>query len=269
MPPLLLGGIDTAATLGFNLTDEGGARAAMVNIPQEVEIPGVPGVIFSGPFIVRLREYRIRGYLDGASKAAVQANLLKLQALCGDGNEVAVVFGDWATVQLPSVCVEMPGKNYPVNSRGNSQNEIPFYVEMLFRADNPFWQDITPQAINFTSTHTNMPQGTAPGFPVLTSPVGALTTPQLKGWDHNDVELWSCTLASLGAGEQYRITTAPGVMTIEKFAGGVWVVSDGSKTAGVFPKILSSNGVAYQTSAWPKLSASTGTWVSTYPRQWR
>jgi hypothetical protein len=271
MPALTIGGIDVGATFGFQFTDEGHALDAMVSVPNEVEIPAMRGAIFVGPNRVPVRKFTFKGFLDGASQATVRSNLHKLQALLGDGTENLVIVGDWPTVQIAAVCVELPGLNYPVGSRANSQNEIPFAVEMAFRASNPYWQDITPQSITFTTTHTAMPQGTAPGEPVLTSPIGVLTTPVITVYDANDVAISSTTLASLSAAQQYRITTKPGVMLIEKSldSGATWSSSDASMTAGIFPKLLPSNGVAYQTSAWPKLSASAGTWTAAYSRQWR
>lgn len=269
MPALTIGGIDLSS-LGFNFTDEGHALDASVEVPQEVEIPGMRGAILAGPARTAVRAFTLKGYLDGTTQAAVRTNLRKLQALLGDGRENLIIVGDWSTVQIAAVCTRLPGLNYPTNSRANSQNEIPFAVEMDFRAANPYWQDVTPTSPTFNTVHTQIPQGTAPGEYVLLSPVGVLAACTLKGWDYLDVELWSMTLAALTAGQQYRITVQPPVMTIEKFVGGVWVFADDQKTAGVFPMLLPSNGEAFQASAWPRLSASVGTWtVSGFRRRWR
>lgn len=268
MAALTIGGIDLSS-LGFNFTDEGHALDAAVEMPLEMEMPGLPGAIVLSPYRVPVREFLFKGYLDGASQSAVRTNLHKLQALLGDGRENALTVGDWPTVQILAACVQLPGLNYPVQSRANSQNEIPFAVEMRFRASNPYWQDITPQAITFNTSHTDMPQGTAESYPVLTSPVGVLAACTLTGYDYLNTQIWTATLEALTSGQQYRITVAPAVMTIEKFVSGAWTNSDASLTAGRFPMPLPSNGVGYQTAAWPKLAASVGSWLSTYPKQWR
>lgn len=264
MATLWLDGVDVEATLGFGFTDEGNVLDAAVGAQTEIEIPAMPGAILAGPYRTPIREFTLQGFLTSGDLATTRTNLRKLQALIGDDREVTVRLADWSTVQILAKCVE-----FRAAAARPAQVSTDVDVTMRFRAKSPFWEDTAAQSINFTTTHTDMPQGTAPGYPILTSPVGVLTTPQLKGYDHNDVELWSCTLASLTIGQQYRINTAPGVMSIEKLVSGVWTPADDAITAGRFPMPLPSNGTAFQTSAWPKLSASTGTWNAAYTRQWR
>lgn len=260
---LLFDAQDAETTWGFFLALQERALDGSAPVPTEIEIPSMPGALMVLPNRRPVRELMLDGEFDGASQAAVRTNLRKLQAFLLDGQSRTIRMADWSGVELVARCV-----GFEVNPEIPQQASTAVGARLRFRAANPFWRTITADAITFGSTPTAMPQGTAESYPILTSPVGVLTTPQIKGYDHNDVELWSCTLASLTSGQQYRINTAPGVMSIEKLVGGVWTPVDDAITAGRFPMPLPSNGTAFQSSAWPKLYASTGTWTSTYNRQW-
>ena len=259
-----IAGYDVEAVFGALLWDEDHILDAAVEVATEIETPNTRGAIQALPNRVQVRDFRLKYTLDGVSRAVVRTNLEKLKALLGDGQERTVRVADMTDLSILARCVDFQAVNLAPH-----QVNIPIDIELGFRAANPYWQSTTPRSITFDATHTAMPQGTAPGEPVLTSPVGPLAACTVKVYNHLDVELSSSTLAALGSGEQYRITTARFVMLIEKFTGGVWVASDASLTAGIFPRLLPSDGVAYQTAAWPKLSASAGTWTSDYPEQWR
>ncbi len=263
MATLWVAGVDLEATLGFQFQDEGEVLHGAVTIPTEIEIPTMRGALFTGPSRVPVREFTLRGYLAGASQAVVRANLKKLIALVGE-TPVTVRVADWSDVQITAQCVRFPAANYVP-----AQLAPPVRVEMTFRAANPYWQSTTPEAVAFTTSAVAMPQGTAPSEPVLTTAVGAATTPVITAKDYLGATLWTATLASLGASERYRITTAPGAMTIEKWNGSAWVSAEDALTAGIFPRPLPSNGTGYQTSAWPTLQATTGSWTATYSRLWR
>ena len=258
--------VDVESVLGMLLWDEDHILDTAVEVQGEVEIPMVRGAINAGPNRTKVRDFTLKYTLDGVSRAAVRTNFEKLQALLGDGRDASVRVADRSDLSILARCVE-----FPAVIPGAHQVGIPLDVELKFRAPNPYWQSTTPSVVTFDTTHTAMPQGTAPAEPVITSPVGPLAATTLKGYSYLDVEEWSATLAALGAGEQYRITTSPAVMTIEKLVGATWFPADDQSvlTAGVFPKVLPSNGTGFQTSAWPRLSASAGTWTATYPRQWR
>lgn len=267
MAAITIGGVDLEATLGFQFTDDGNYLDAAVTIPGEVEIPNVPGALSAGPNRVPVREFTLRGYLNGSTRAAVRTNLHLLRALVGSA-DVAVILGGWSTVTITARCVKFEASDGVGPTRANAQNEVPVRVAMTFRAASPYWEDITPQSVGFTTSAVAMPQGTAPSNPVLTTTAAVATTPTITCKDYLGATLWTATLASLGATERYRITTAPGVMTIEKYNGSAWVNSDASLTSGTFPKPLPSSGVGYQTAAWPTLQATSGTWTAAYSKAW-
>jgi len=253
------------ADFGLYLADQDGQLDGAAPVPQEVEIPQARGAILVGPDRVGVREFLLDGVLDGASRAAVRTNLRKLQALLLDGNSHTVRLADWDTVQIAARCVR-----FDVDPDPPKQISIPVNVRLHFRASNPFWQDTSTQDYGFDATPTGMPQGTAPAEPLLLSP-GSLTTPVLTGYDYLSTVLWTCTLATLGVNDRYRINTAPGVMSIEKStdSGSTWAAADNAITAGRFPMVLPANGTAYQSGLWPLLKASVGTWTARYARQWR
>ncbi len=268
MATVYVAGVDLEATLGFQCTDTGAEHDGAVSVPGELEIPGVRGAIFVGPDRVPVREFTITGFLTGANQAAVRTNFHKLKALVGS-EDVTVRVADWTTVDITARCIRFDGQNYPRQSRANSLNEKEMHVAMTFRAANPYWRDTSNTVVAFTTSAVAMPQGTAPGEAVLESAVGAATTPTITCKDYLGATLWTATLASQGASEKYRITTTPAVMTIEKWNGSAWVVSDASLTAGVFPKPLPSSPTGYQSSTWPTLQATSGSWTATYKKQWR
>lgn len=267
MPTLTIGAVDVEATLGANVTDLGEYLDRLMSTQAEVEIPGMPGVILAGPDHTPVRDFSFKMYLDGASQAAVRTNFDKLTALVS--KEQQVVIGDSDARTILAKCQRIGALQFPTNSRANSLNTFAIGLELFFRAKHPFWKTVTPNAVAFANSDVAMPQGTAPSEPVLTSATGSATTPLITCKDHTGATLWTCQLASQGASEHYRITTARGVMTIEKWNGSAYVMSDASITAGIFPKPLPSDGDAFQTSAWPTLRASTGSWTSTYNRAWR
>ncbi len=270
MASITIGSVDLDATLGFNMTSDGEYLAGAMGVPGSVEIPGVGGGVFGSIDRTAMREFVVEGYLDGASRAAVRTNLHKLRSLVSA--QTTFTYAGWSTVQLLVRCIDFQAFDYPhpnASTRANAVNEIPVAVRMTFRSANPFWQDITPQSVGFTTSPVAMPQGTAPSYPVLTTTAGAIAGPVITAKDHDAVTLWTATLEALLTGERYRITTEPGVMTLEKYNGSAWVNSDASLVAGIFPRPLPSEYAAYAASDWPTLEATTGTWTADYPRQWR
>jgi hypothetical protein len=270
MSALWLAGVDTEATLGFNVTDLGNTLDGAMGMQEGIDIPTLPGVVLAGPHRTPLRQFTLRGYLDGADQATVRANLAKLKALLGDEDTLTSVrLGDWTTVQIDARCKGFKVRRYPLNGTANSLNEVPVAVEMDFEAPSPFWEDTTATEIAFTTSAVSMPQGTAPSEPVLTTAAGAATTPTITAKDKDANTLWTCTLASLTSGQRYRITTARGVMTVEKYTGSAWESAEASITAGIFPKPLPSSGAGYLASSWPTLQATAGSWTATYNKRWR
>lgn len=268
---LTIRGVDLVGALGFNFTDEGQIFDAAMSTQTELEIPNLPGALLMGPYRTPIRAWTIKGYLSGASQAAVLANLKTLQAIVGDGALIPIIIGNRPTMQLMAYCSSMAGLTYPVaatGNRSNALNEIPIAVEMPFRG-GPYWQDITPQAIAFTTGAVSMPQGTADSEPVLTTDATAAAADLLTCKDSSGNTLWTTTLAARATGEKYRITTARGVMTIEKFTGGIWTNSDASLTAGIFPRAMRSTGDMYLASAWDTMQSTHGNWTATYPMRWR
>lgn len=256
--------IDLAATLGYTADAQDRDLDAVIGIQSEIDIPSMPGSLMVGPERTAVRVFSIGGWLDGATKAAVLTNLNLLKAIATDGL-VWVKVADWSTVEIQCKCIEFKVDPDPARHVSTAQ-----HVTMTFRAVNPYWRDVTPTSPTFGVAHQTIAQGTAPGDYVMLSPVGVLAICVIGVWDYLDAALSSTTLEALTAGQQYRITNQPPVLTIEKFVGGVWTFADSAKTAGVFPKLLPSNGVAYQTAAWPRVSASVGTWtLSNFRKRWR
>ena len=267
MATLLIGGVDVEGTLGVHITDLGGYLDRMMSAQGEVEIPGVPGAIAAGPYRTPVRDFDIAGYLDGASQAAVRTNFAKLTALVSE--ETSYVVGDAEAYTIQAVCLEMPALNYPVGSRANSLNEFQVAFQMKCRARSPFWSSTTDTTVNFTTSAAACAVGTAPSYPVLTTNTTAAAADTLIGKDYLGTTLWTAVLAARSTGERYRITTTPGVMTLEFYNGSAWVSGESKLTSGVFPQSLPSSGVGYQTSAWPTLQSSTGSWSAVYRKLWR
>ena len=267
---LQLNGVDICATLGFQWQDQTTILDAVMGTQAETVIPNMPGAIIGGPFTTAVREFTLAGYLDAADQPTVRANLAKLVALIGDpATLTTIVTLDRPTVQLLARCTAFPALNFPVGSRSNSLYERQAAIQMTFRAPNPYWQDITPQVIGFTTSDGAMPQGTAPSWPVLTTDTAAAGADTLTGKDYLGNTLWTATLAARTSGQRYRITTQPSLMTVELYTGGVWTNSDASLTGGTFPPPLPSSGTGYQSGTWPTLCATTGNWTATYSKQWR
>jgi len=262
--------VDVEATFGATVHDLGGILDAAVVTQNELGVPNVPGAIVLGPYGVAVREFTQVMTLDGVSQSAVRTNLKKLEALLGNANEITIESGDRPNEWLYARCIKFKTKNYPLNGHANELNEIPVLVTLTFRSAKPYWTDTTAsQSVAFTTAAVAMPQGTAPSEPILTTDTAAAGADTIICKDYLGVELWRCVLAARSSGERYRITTALGVMTIEKYTGGVWTNSDASLTSGVFPKPLPSDPTGYQTAAWPTLQSSTGAWTADYPRRWR
>ncbi len=267
---LNISGVDVEATLGCAINDLGAYLDTAIGAQVGTAIPGVPGVIKAGPFGTDIREFTVVGTFDGAGQSAVRANLRKLQALVGDPDVTHLItMADWPTVQILAKCEKMTVLPGNASSRANSQNAIEVVVSMLFRAPNPYWQDITPTSTTFMTSPVAMAQGTAPGHGQLITDTTAAAADVVTVKDYLGNVLWSFTLAARSSGERYRITLDPGIMTIEKYSSGVWSNSDASLTAGVFPRPFPSSGAGYQTSSWPTIESTHGNWTYTRPLQWR
>lgn len=270
MAAITINGTDLEATLGADVHDLGATLDGIMGSPAEIEIPTLPGAILVGPHRTRVREFGFRLTLDGADQATVRANLEKLKAIVGDEDVLStIVLGDQTAKQIEARCITCDVRRYPLTGTANSMNEVPVLVTLGFRAPQPFWEDVTPQSVAFTTSPVAMPQGTAPSVPVLTTAVGAVTTPTITAKDKDGTTLWTCTLASIGASERYRLTTERSVMTIERWNGSAWVSDEDALTAGVFPKPLPASGAGYLGSDWPTLEATAGSWTADYPRRWR
>src|SRR5690606_1756515 len=85
-----------------------------------------------------------------------------------------IVLGDQTAKQIDARCVRFETRRYPLNGTADSMNEVPVLVDMGFRAPSPFWEDVTPQSVAFTTSAVAMPQGTAPSEPVLTTSAGGV-----------------------------------------------------------------------------------------------
>jgi hypothetical protein len=272
MSVVKLAGYDIEVVFGAHITNLGAILDAAVTTQAELTLPGMEGAMLAGVWTEKtpVRGAVLEMYLDGASQAAVRTALHALQALLGGGDLVTLEIGDWSGVWISGYCTGFPALNYPLNSRGNSQNEIPIAIKIPIRFITPYWTDTTAsQVVAFTSTPVAMPQGTAPSAPILTTDAAACAIDLLTCKDYLGATLWTCQLAARLITERYRITTARGVMTLEKYNGAAWVVSESSRIGGIFPKLLPSNNIGYQTSAWPTLEATHGSWTATYPRRWR
>lgn len=272
MAAITIAGVDLETTLGAQVHDLGATLDGIMGQRAGVEVPTMPGVIRTGPQRTPIREFGFRLTLDGANQATVRANLDKLKAICGDEDPdytATIVLGDQTTRQIDARCTAFRVQRYPLNGTANSMNEVPVLIDLTFQADAPYWEDVTPQSVAFTTSAVAMPQGTAPSEPVLTTSAGAATTPVLTCKDKDGATLWTCTLASLTSGQRYRITTARSVMTIEKYNGSAWVSAEDAITAGVFPKPLPASGAGYLASDWPTLEATAGSWTADYPKRWR
>lgn len=262
-------GVDVEAQFGFYLSSEGDVYDKAVLVPAEVEIPGVVGSFFTGPGRLGSRDFKLKGFFDGASKAAVLANVKAFASLISDGI-IPIRLADWSDVMIEAKLVAFPGSSMPPE-----QVQIPFDVELTFRAPVPFWRDVNALCYRFDANPTPMPCGNASVAPELygcATGGASAVTPQLKGYDHRGNEEWSATFATLAAGEAYKLVTAAFDMGIYKKAAGsaVWVAQDDQTilTAGVFPKALFSSSAAYRMAQWAMLSGSTGKWVAIYPRTW-
>jgi len=267
MPTLTIGGVDLETTLGAHITNLGAYLDGVMDLQDEIGIPGVPGSIAAGPYRTEVREFDLEGYLDGASQAAVRTNFAKLKALVSA--ETSVVIGDSDAFTIQAVCTEVQATNYPLGSRANSLNEFPVAFKLAMRARAPYWQSTSDTTVNFTTSAAACAVGTAPSWPVLITNTTAAAADTVIGKDYLGNTLWTAVLASRGTGERYRITTQPSVMTLEFYNGSAWVAGDSKLSSGVFPQVLPSSGVGYQTSAWPTLQSSTGSWTATYRKQWR
>lgn len=273
MSTITIAGVDLEATLGADVHDLGASLDGAIGSQAGIEVPTLPGVLRAGPFRTPIRTFTTRLTLDGASQSAVRANLDTLKALCGSEEDsetaVTIVLGDQTGRQIDARCVKFATQRYPLQGTANSLNEIPVLVEIDWQADLPYWQDVTPQSVDFTTSDTDLPQGTAPSYPVLTTDTAAAAADTLTCKDRGGTTLWTCTLAARSSGERYRFTTARGVMTLEKYSGGSWAVSEGSRTAGVFPLPIPASSAGYLASSWPTLASTTGAWNAAYPRSWR
>lgn len=273
MAAITIGGVDLEATFGADVHDLGNSLDAALGQQAAVEIPGLPGVIRAGPFRTPIREFAFRFTFDGASQATVRGYLDTFKVLCGseeDGETApTVVLGDQTGRQIAARCTKLGVRRYPLQGTANSLNEIPLAIEAAFQADFPYWQDVTPQSVSFTTSATDMPQGTAPCYPVYTTNTTSAAADTLTAKDRSGTTLWTCTLAARSSGERYRITTARGVMTIELYTGGAWTSAEDAMTAGIFPKALPASYAGYAASDWPTMQSSTGSWTADYSRSWR
>lgn len=272
MSALTIAGVDLEATLGAQVHDLGATLDGIMGQRAGVELPTMPGVIRAGAQRTPVREFTFAMTLDGANQAAVRANLDTLKAICGDEDPdttATIVLGDQTARQIEARCTSFVTRRYPLNGTANSMHEVPVLVELTFVADFPYWQDVTPQSVNFTTSDTALPQGTAPSYPVLTTNTTSAAADTLTCKDKDGATLWTCTLAARSSGERYRITTALGVMTLEFYNGSSWAVNEAKRTAGLFPRPMPSSRAGYLASDWPTLASTTGSWTAAYPRCWR
>lgn len=274
MGTLYLNGCDLEAQLGFSFSDEGTVLDAMVSVPSEVELPGVPGTFFAGPAKLGAREFTLRGWLDGATQSEVRANLKKLIALVGEGL-ITVRVADWSDVMIEAKCVRFPAKSIPPE-----QVQVPCDVELTFRAPCPYWRDVVALPYGLSSTPTAIPCGTAsvaPDYWIWPASATAVVNPSIIGYDHRGVEQWrSRFLITLAQTDALRIVTSAFDMTIWKyvnaFAGTIDDSLLSSTAPSIFPKALYATRQSYRFSQWQllALTADSGTPIgrAVFPRMW-
>lgn len=260
------------STLGWKLVRHRGVDAGVSAVVPTASLPDL-GVDIESSLVTRYapRSMAVTWGKKVADFAALNTALASLKALV-TGRAVVLTFSRRPSQQITARCTDFPVVN------GIGPQEIgPFYLEaeLGFTAVDPFFQDVTPQAINVTTSATALPQGTADTDPVLliVASGGSVVNPT---WTYKNSA--GTTLATLAAtitilnGDALEIDCQR--ETIRKRVSGVWSNAASVLPLGFLWPVFSPRDGVYLTSTWPtaQIAATSGSAnavaTATYPRKW-
>lgn len=150
-----------------------------------------------------------------------------------------------------------------------------YSVELRFTADDPFWQDTTPQSIAVTTSATLLPMGTAPtrAKVTLSASGGSVVNPKFRYLTNGSTQLWETGFThTILTGDAVELDAETG--QVRKRVSGVWSDAENLLTAGFTLPVFHPKDGTYSTAAWPRgqIAADSGSGflscTAAYPRRW-
>lgn len=136
-----------------------------------------------------------------------------------------------------------------------------FQTDLQFTADDPFWRDITNQSVNFGTSATALPQGTADteGIIRITASGGSVVNPYVDYKSSGGTLLAQVdTVHTILNGDAIEFDVETG--RVQKRVSGVWSDVEEILVAGFTLPVFSPRDGVYATSTWPtiQLGADSG-----------
>jgi phage-related protein len=263
---LTLNGQEAEATFGMVVTGFAGDLGTPERALRLLEIPALAGGIDPGvPLREEARTLRIDFLLSAATDTALRTALDPIAAICSTGLvEIQTLYSTTRALYgvLQTFVVERRDATIAGWAMGS----------MTFLCPIPYWLDISPTTVAFTSA-TDIPLGTAASagrdeWAAIITITGAATTPTLTYKDYTGATVGTMAFSYSPLGGDSLVIDC-GRHLVTKVVSGVSSNAIGSLTAGyTFPALLNVDA-SFVASLWPTLEVSSGTGSVTYYRAWR
>lgn len=265
---LYLNGVDAKTQYGFDLVEAPDLLSMGDHDYQTAPVVQRSGVLLSTARpTVQPRTMRLTGFITGTTLTDARTKLNTLRAAIG--TVPCTIATAWDTT-----------KNFYGVLQSSAAGPNASYwdkylaVELEFLLFDPYGYDTTISTVNFTTSATDIPLGTAPskGNRIVETKIritGAATTPILRYRNSNGVlvSTMSFTGYSPLASDYIEINVSKGL--VEKVVSGVRSNAMGALAAGWDFPALDPNDGNYIVSGWPELEVTSGSGQITYYKAYR
>lgn len=269
---LYLNGVD-AETIGFTPVSATGLLGSAARTLGLLDIPGVPGAIDPGVSPAEAtRTIQITGLVMAASVTALYTSLDAINDACGTG--LVEIRSAYSTSRAFYGVLEPFDAEQTANV-ANVMVDGYALVSLSFLCAMPYAVALVPSVINFRSTATDIPLGTASsvgrdtGWSAMIEITGAATTPTLTYSNYRGDTVSTMAFASYSPLAGDSILVDCGRRLVYKFVSGVRTNIFSVLTAGYAFPALDPSDADFTNSLWPKLTCSSGSAVIRYYKAYR
>lgn len=265
---ITLNGYDLDTDLGLIPTTLPGFLGSEPRSLVTLDIPGQPGVTDAGVTPrIGAKILTINAMVKASSETTLYATLDRAKQAAGRG--ICEIKGPYSTTRA------WYGTLQPFSAEAFMPTQLNGWanVTLAFLCQSPFMVDTAPSTLSFGSTAVDVPLGTAPSrgrdqWSAIIEIVGAATTPTLT-WKNASGDTLGTMAFTYSPSAGDSISVDLGRKLVTRTVAGVRSNAFSYVTAGYFWSDLSADDGDYYTSAWPKVSVSSGSGSLFYFRHWK
>jgi hypothetical protein len=258
---------DDFSSVGFALQDAKGLDDGVTQSLPVATLPGAGIPVFgTANYAFAQRQSTITWLYKRAPTIAAVDTALKYVREALSARQLIITHTRRPNQQLIAICTSLPADPLDL-----AQYVAPYSVSIAatFLSANPFWADVSPQSIAFT-TATATPTGTGTAWATVTITNGGaspITNPHIKQRNSAAAIVVDLpTTCVIPVGDAIEIDGV--LQRARRRTSGVWAVDMSIVPSGFrYPRVSNLDGV-YGTSSWPTIETDLGTGNIVYSRLW-